>query len=113
MSDQIGLKLTKELSDNRKGDFAEFYAVTWLWDQGFDVFKNCGCDGPIDMIAWNKENHDFVLVDVKTMSYDPRYKDITNCSKGVARTPFQKKIGVQFLKFDPYTRKLEFTEHRT
>ena len=71
MSDQIGLKLTKELSDNRKGDFAEFYAVTWLWDQGFDVFKNCGCDGPIDMIAWNKENHDFVLVDVKTMSYDP------------------------------------------
>ena len=29
---------------------AEFYAVTWLWDQGYEVFRNCGCDGMIDLI---------------------------------------------------------------
>ena len=36
---------------NRKGDFAEYYAVTWLWDNGYEVFQNSGCTGPIDMIA--------------------------------------------------------------
>ena len=54
MLETIGLKLTEEMSDSRKGDFAEFYAVTWLWDQGYDVFKNCGCDGMVDLIAWDK-----------------------------------------------------------
>mgnify|MGYP001340938645 CR=1 FL=1 len=42
------MKHTKEHSTNRKGDLAEFYAVTWLWDNGYEVFKNCGCDGFID-----------------------------------------------------------------
>ena len=27
-------------SDSRKGDLAEYYAVTWLWDNGYEVFKN-------------------------------------------------------------------------
>ena len=38
-------------SPNRTGDIAEHYAVTWLWDNGYEVFKNCGCTGPIDIIA--------------------------------------------------------------
>ena len=28
------------MNSNRKGDFAEYYAVTWLWDNGYEVFKN-------------------------------------------------------------------------
>ena len=45
------MKHTKEHSTNMKGDLAEFYAVTWLWDNGYEVFKNCGCDGFIDLVA--------------------------------------------------------------
>ena len=50
---------------NRKGDLAEYYAVTWLWDQGYEVFQNSGCTGPIDMIAMTKQG-DVTLIDVKT-----------------------------------------------
>ena len=25
---------------SRKGDLAEYYAVTWLWDNGYEVFQN-------------------------------------------------------------------------
>jgi hypothetical protein len=32
----------KPHDDSRKGDIAEFYAVTWLWDNGYEVFRNCG-----------------------------------------------------------------------
>ena len=111
MSGQIGLKLTKEMSDSRKGDFAEYYAVTWLWDQGYDVFKNCGCDGIIDLIAWDRSNDKFVLIDVKTMSPDLRYPGKTY-SKGTNRTPEQKEKGIVHLQFNPQTRDLKFTEHR-
>ena len=34
----ISIEDMKSLS--RKGDFAEYYAITWLWDKGWEVFKN-------------------------------------------------------------------------
>ena len=40
---------------NRVGDLAEHYAITWLWDNGYHVFKNCGCTGPIDIVALDPE----------------------------------------------------------
>ena len=55
---------------NRKGDLAEYYAVTWLWDNGYEVFQNSGCTGPIDMIAM--KDGDTTFVDVKTMSRDKK-----------------------------------------
>ena len=51
------MKRTKEHSTNRKGDLAEFYAVTWLWDNGYEVFKNCGCDGFIDLVDFYSYRH--------------------------------------------------------
>jgi len=57
----------KHIKDsNRKGDFAEYYAVTWLWDNGYEVFQNSGCTGPIDMIAMDKKGN-IKLIDVKTI----------------------------------------------
>jgi len=111
MLETIGLKLTKEMSDSRKGDFAEYYAVTWLWDQGYEVFKNCGCDGMVDLIAWDKNNNDFILIDVKTVSLDKRNGG-NSYTKTVGRTPEQKKKGVRHLKFNPIDRQLKFTEHQ-
>ena len=45
----------KHIEVNRKGDIAEYYAVTWLWDEGYEVFKNCGCTGEVDLIAIKDE----------------------------------------------------------
>lgn len=97
-----------DFSPNRAGDFAEYYAVTWLWDQGYEVFHNCGCDGPIDLIA-RADDGSILLIDVKTL------RQTTGCetfSKTSERTPNQIEMGVQVLGFDPRTRKCTFIEHR-
>ena len=97
-----------QLSDNRTGDIAEYYAVTWLWDQGFEVFKNCGCDGPIDLIAVD-ENGKMFYIDVKT-KWD---ETSTTCMRyGASRSLKQVALGVQILLFDRHTRKCTFQAHR-
>jgi Holliday junction resolvase-like predicted endonuclease len=92
---------------NRKGDLAEYYAVTWLWDNGYEVFRNAGCTGPIDLIAY--KDGVTTLVDVKTLHQDRR-KDI-RVSKS-KRTQEQIEKGVVFLGFDPDTRKLRWVDHK-
>ena len=69
-----GVKHTKEITmkkindPSRVGDMAEHYAITYLWDKDYQVFKNCGSTGPIDMVAIDKEGN-VKLIDVKS------YKD--------------------------------------
>jgi hypothetical protein len=97
-------------SPSRTGDFSEYYAVTWLWDSGYEVFINAGCTGPIDLIAY--KDGDLVLIDVKTESIDTRDR-----GKGKywyvagGRTAHQKEIGVKLLGFNPETRHLRFVKH--
>jgi hypothetical protein len=81
------MKHIKEKSSSRKGDLAEYYAVTWLWDNGYEVFRNCGCDGFIDLerAIWQSKS---------------------------TRTPEQVEAGVRFLLFIPETRKLRWVNHR-
>lgn len=94
-------------SPSRAGDFAEYYAVTWLWDQGYQVFKNCGCDGPIDLIAI-ADDGTIIYIDVKTVSY----QDSTGAYRsGSKLTDKQKELGVQILGFKPHNRELFFIEH--
>ena len=85
-------------SKSRKGDLAEYYAVTWLWDNGYEVFKNAGCNGPVDMIAL--KDGEITLIDVKS-----------NTTKG-CRSKEQKELGVIFLSYDPETRKLRWVDHK-
>ena len=73
---------------NRKGDFAEYYAVTWLWDNGYEVFQNSGCTGPIDMIAMDKKGN-ILLIDVKTTHSNNNNDKQPNCKK--TRTKLQQK----------------------
>ena len=98
------------LETNRKGDLAEYYAVTWLWDQGYEVFQNSGCTGPIDMIAMTKQG-DVTLIDVKTSQPDHRNKTGNKTQFKAGRTGLQIKLGVQFLLFNPDNRELRFAEH--
>ena len=101
------MKHTK--SSSRKGDMAEFYAVTWLWDNGYEVFKNCGCTGLVDLIAVDKKGNT-KLIDVKTFHKDNRWKGTWT---GVApRSKEQKSRGVQILGYNPESRKLRFVEHK-
>ncbi len=98
---------------SRKGDFAEYYAVTWLWDKGYEVFQNSGCSGPVDLIAI--KNNETTLIDVKTL-YARKNREINwDTGKGLLpsnnRTKKQIKMGVQLLTFNPHTRELKFVEH--
>ena len=97
-----------EMNKSRKGDFAEFYAVTWLWDNGYEVFLNAGCTGPIDLIAY--KDGETLLVDVKTTQTD--YRDGMPKRIGKGRTNLQKELGVVFLSFDAETRQLQWVNHR-
>ena len=86
---------------NRVGDMGEHYAITWLWDNDYQVFKNCGCTGPIDLVAISPEG-EIKLIDVKS------YK----ASNLHGRSAIQKELGVQYLHYNSLTRKLHFVEHR-
>ena len=93
--------MSREHEPTRVGDLADPYAVTWLWDHGYHVFKNCGCTGPVDIIAMNPEG-EITLIDVKS------YKDGRLSSK----TALQKELGVQYLHYNSQTRKCRFVRHR-
>jgi len=95
-----GVKHTKH-SPSMIGDLAEHYAITWLWDNGYHVFKNCGCTGPVDIVALSPEGK-ITLIDVKS------YKDGRLSSK----TETQKALGVQYLHYNSETRKCRFVRHR-
>ena len=99
----------RHIEQNRLGDMGEHYATTWMWDKGYEVFKNSGCTGAIDLIARDNKGN-LILIDVKT--------DCTDSKRGVrrqknCRTKEQIEMGVQLLRFNPETRKLIFLEHRT
>jgi hypothetical protein len=107
--EEVGQRHT-EFTNSRKGDFSEYYAVTWLWDKGYEVFRNAGCSGPIDLIAYHQETEEIVLIDVKTFFQDKESGIWNRASDG--RTKIQKELGVVLLGFDPSTRKLRFIDHR-
>jgi|TARA_B100001094_G_C18105727_1_gene758253 hypothetical protein len=95
----------------RKGDISEHYAVTWLWEQGYEVFKNSGCSGAIDLIAMDSEGN-MTLIDVKTAKKDSRRKDKYVSVGGGNLRPDQKKLGVKHLVFYPKSKDCRFVEHR-
>ena len=107
MSKSLQLKKdgTREIpiseSPQRKGDLAEHYAITWLWDNGYEVFPNAGSSGPIDMVAI--KDGEVTLVDVKTLWHTAHSHQ--------ARTQEQKNMGVVFLGFNLVTRKLRWINH--
>jgi len=112
--EETGVKRTE--SSSRKGDLAEYYAVTWLWDNGYEVIQNAGCSGPIDIIAMDSKG-EIILIDVKTAQIDKRPElkgDLAEHnygSSGCGRTKRQIKLGVKLLLFNSKTRELRFVNH--
>ena len=93
-------------STSRVGDLSEYYAVTWLWDQGYEVFPNAGSTGMADMIAWNPVTEKFILIDVKTV------QDRSKKQGDPARTKLQTAKNIKILLYNKDTRQLRFVEHR-
>lgn len=102
------MKRTNTKSRSRVGDLSEFYAVTWLWDQGYEVFPNAGSQGMVDMVAWHPETEETILIDVKTAR---KTKD-NNDDVSKTRTQAQIKKGVQIVVYNADTRNLKFVRHR-
>jgi Holliday junction resolvase-like predicted endonuclease len=94
---------TAKVTDpNRLGDIAEHYVVTWLWDEGYEVFTNAGCTGLVDMIA--VKNGVPVYIDVKARN--------TDSDSGYRRSDDQKKLRVQIVEFNGKKRKCRWVEHQ-
>ena len=102
------MKRTNTKSRSRVGDLSEFYAVTWLWDQGYEVFPNAGSQGMVDMIAWHPETEETILIDVKTS----RKTQIQEDDVSKHRTQAQIKKGVRIVVYNADTRNLKFVRHR-
>tara|TARA_R100001594_G_scaffold93078_1_gene127424 strand:- start:59 stop:478 length:420 start_codon:yes stop_codon:yes gene_type:complete len=58
----------KKFNNNAKltGDINEAIIISHLMKSGWDVFKNMSCTGPIDMIAYHRENNQTISLDAKS-----------------------------------------------
>lgn len=97
-SERHGQRLT---SPSRRGDIAELYAITWLWDNGYEVFHNTGCTGSVDMVG---------MKDGVIRLFDVKMKQPNQSIKG--RSQAQKDLGVEFIMFNPIDRSLRIMKHR-
>jgi len=95
-----------EPTKSRVGDLSEYYAVTWLWDQGYEVFPNAGSQGMADMVAWHPATEKFILIDVKTV------QDRSKKQGDPMRTKRQTAKNIKILLYNKDTRQLRFVEHR-
>ena len=55
---------------NRKGDINEYKATVWLLEQGYEVYKNVGCTGEVDLVAI--KDGEISRIDVKSVQVTNR-----------------------------------------
>ena len=55
-----------KLSFSRKGDFMELLLCTLLIKGGYEVFRNVGCDGPIDIVVVDRNSMQTLCIDCKS-----------------------------------------------
>jgi Holliday junction resolvase-like predicted endonuclease len=54
------------MKDAHVGAVSELAAASWLLGQGYEVFRNVSAHGPADLIAWNPETGEKIVLDVTT-----------------------------------------------
>lgn len=93
-----------KMNPSRLGDIAEQASVLWLAKQGYEVFTNFGCSGPIDLIAVDIETGETIFVDVKKMSKyvlaDGTVKIARSPKRSAKAQALQEKLGVKILITD-------------
>ena len=79
----------------------------WLLEQGYEVFRNECCTGPIDIISYNTETKEILKIDVKTgTSYIN--KDGTRNISCQKQTDTQKELDIKILRYDKEEDTFEF-----
>ena len=86
-----------EFSAKRKGDINEINVCSLLLKDGYEVFKNICCTGPVDLIIMKDNNT--TLVDVKSVHQLKTLgsRETIKIYFGCKLTPIQKKLGVILL----------------
>lgn len=54
------------MDKNKLGCWAEKIAIAYLMEKGFDVFDSCQTNGPVDIIAFDRQLHTVALFEVKS-----------------------------------------------
>jgi len=85
------------LNRREKGAWAEAVAATWLIERGFYVFVNFASQGPVDLVAIDKEGRCFPF-DVKYIGRSQqKRKDIASFR---VRSDLQKVLNVRLFIID-------------
>lgn len=58
------------MDPNKVGDISELRAAVWLSEQGWEVYRNVGCTGLADLVAFDPEGRCH-RIDVKTLCPHP------------------------------------------
>jgi len=95
------------ICSSRKGDMTEIKALSYLLDNGFEVFRNESSTGPVDIIAVDTVNNKVILIDVKTLS-PSKYTGIIPIPN---KTEIQQKLDVQFLFYDKNANTFTWEEY--
>jgi Holliday junction resolvase-like predicted endonuclease len=57
------------MNKNKRGCWAEKIAIAYLMNKGFDVFDSCQTNGPVDLVAFDRELQTVALFEVKSENY--------------------------------------------
>ena len=83
-----------KLATSRTGDITELEVATHFLKQGYEVFRNMGSTGLIDIVIVCPKTKEILLYDVKTTT---EYKDKEGVTTVYANTSTeeQRKLGVE------------------
>ena len=86
--------MPKKLATSRVGDVTELEVATHFLKKGYEVFRNMGSTGLIDLVVVCTKTKEIFLYDVKTMTV---YKDKEGVTTMYANTSTeeQRKLGVE------------------
>ena len=79
---------------NRVGDISELKLVTHYWEKGYEVFRNLGSTGLIDIIVVCPKTKEILLLDVKTPTIKVDNYNITTIYAGHTNEK-QRILGVE------------------
>ena len=79
---------------SRTGDISELKLVTHYWEKGYEVFRNLGSTGLIDIIVVCPKTKEILLLDVKTPTIKVDNDNITTIYAGHTNDK-QRILGVE------------------
>jgi hypothetical protein len=83
-----------KLAPSRTGDVTELEVATHFLKQGYEVFRNMGSTGLIDLVVVCPKTKEILLYDVKTTTVYTD-KDGVTTIYGNSSTEEQRKLGVE------------------